>query len=394
MYADFAIEYNTPYQTLVDDLITLLTGETDINSAAFSSYVHTELSDINVDNTTSPWETIALDNQFPANEIPTTGFTQAITYHRYNFNDLAVMQEDAYGRVIRSKVTDADVINDTDPMYKYVLIFATNTAIGIRVFESWNDVDRVGLNEAANGKVLYTFRQHQDDVMVANVPPTANYIGVYPKWSISASAKHILFYMHGHRLPLTGANVGNWGPFGVVEHTRRSAWDTKDNNFPPFGNFAFSGEYKNMFIANTPSIAPYPIFHNWASGTPLLETALPINQSRPPFSWCRTLDASNDVDVFGVDGFMQHVFTGGDVIDWHVSRGTVGSNRTPINQLISFGVSNYTLGHAGGDISSLIHCYVFNDYKGAPNDVVTVNNVDYIIWVDYQSHARFLVRVG
>ena len=356
MYTIYTFNNNITKEKVIDDLILLLTGETDSNAASFSDAMEPAGTIINTDGSQATWEAMALDNSITPLDIPTTPFTQSVMYTKEVY--WTINTEDAYGQVIRSKVNDADVINDVNPVYKYALIFATDTGIGIRVFENWNDTDRIGLNEAPGGEHLYPWQPTGDNIS-SNI-------------HISASSNHILLSvtMFGER----------YGPFGVLEHTRASIWDTKSNTFPPFGRFSYRF-YRDALQSNT--FLREPGFETgFVPSLPIIE-----------FYWCRTLNAYLNVDTVAVYG---------EVLDRYRLKfrmDTVDASRNKIKIFEPFRVNNIELSNEGGEISQNIDCYIvyttYHDrgYSSTLNEYI--NGTDtYILWTHDASEIAIAVRKG
>lgn len=330
MYAIYTHTSQATKENIVSDIVTLLTGETNVESVNFSAGMERGGTKIYTDYETAGWEAIALDDQLIPNEIPTTPY-----YFDTDVTDDGVtpITVQAYGQIVRAKAFDADVLNDIDPVYKYALIWASDYSttpqniarvFGVYVYEQWQDVDRIGLNsprffDPLNPTQTLPFVKYTNVRDLSSFPASNIHI--------SASSNHALFNIH-----LSDVD-GRSEMFGIVERTRDSAWDIKSNKFPPFGYMAEGG-----------------------------------------FVHCRTLDAKNNRTVVGGEYAFEALF---DDYTSHIRR-TVDQNRNIIYQLIPIiGVNRW---HQGGTFSPLIHCYWVNYAQGGALDEIIVDNVVYVIW--------------
>jgi len=162
---------------------------------------------------------------------------------------------------------------------------------------------------------------------------------------ISASDRHILFNSSSGN----GSTGPRFGPYGVIEYTRRSPWDTVSNGFDPFAFFA-------------------PQSATLASVYPPL-----------------TLDAYFNTDQLNSESFIQSVFAGGGQDLIVNQRNTLDATRTTAHALIPFGHSNADLSNEGGDISSLCDIYLTSSDTGGSFDEVVVGADTYVIWVFYSN---------
>lgn len=346
MYAIYTYQINATKEKIVDDIVRIVTGETDPYAAGFSDAIESPGTFIFDSAVSSGWEALALDNTLPTPlVIPTAPFTETVEFRRDATGFSAPTIQTAYGQVVRSKVTDTVDPGDADPMYKYALIFATDDGVGIRVFEKWIESTQIGLNEAPGGDHIYP-------------------------WTIAGTAGNIHISSSPNHLFLNTLSAERrFGPFGALEHTRRSPWDTKANNFPPFGRFGFSGD--------TPT-----------------GPGLTREQDEPPFYHCRTLDGHLNVQVLGEPSYMQSIYTGSNTIAWTNQLSTVDANRNPSHALIPYGLTNYIVANEGGDVSSLTDSYLASTQQGGSFDEVLIGTDTYVIWQHDYSWQRMAVRKG
>ena len=221
--------------------------------------------------------------------------------------------------VLKSAVTDDAAV------FKFMKLTETAGFLSIEVFETWTP------GAPGSGTNLVSISSRTFQWAGAGNPGVIH---------ISASNRHVLLNVGTGG----GATGTRYGPFGIVEHTRRSAWDTTGNGFPPFGYFDAHAQGGQMY------------------GSP------------------RTLDAYFNVEVFNQAGFIQSVYAGGGNLSIIQQRTTVDTTLSPVHALVSFGQSNSTLSNEGGDISSLCNIYLASNSAGSSFDELTVTPNTYVLW--------------
>ena len=362
MYAIYTYNAGITEDEVLNDLVKIIGGETDPYAAGFSDKMEKEATFIYTDSTTSGWETdvwnAGNDGVLDAGPvIPQVlhSSVQRIDPVLLNWHLEGVptpITTSAFHQVVRAPLVDTVNPLTIGAKHKYATIWVSPQGIAIAAsemeFEGFPDADdprdaASSINRSSGYAILYPWEGS----------------GTAGSIHISASPRHLLLN--------TGVGQRRFGPFGVVEHTRRSPWDTTAQGFTQFGRFAFSGEtYTN----------------------PQRE------QLRPVISWCRTLDGYKNVQVLGEVGYMQTIYTGSNRADWTNQISTVDANRVPAHALLQYGVSNYQLSNEGGEISALTDSYVISNQQGGSFDEIYLGTDTYMIWQHDLTHQRMAVRKG
>lgn len=303
MYAVYTHNTNITQAKLMHDIAELLTGQTVV--ANLSDAVTTAASSIDNAVSSSTW--LVHDQDAAMATVVYTAGTPGTT----TTTDM----------VFKSDVTDL-----ANTMYLRVTIAATT--IKTTVYETWGVGTGAGTNVAANSDT-WTFSWAG--------------VGASGLIHVSASGRHALF----NSGPGGGATGTRYGPYGVMEFTRRSPWDNATNAIP---NFAF-------FAPQSPSL--------------------------PSVSLPSTLDAYFNTTVVGITSYIQSVFAGGSNNTIIHQRNTVDATRATAHALIPFGHSNATLSNEGGEFSSLCNVYLTSNDTGGSFDEVTVGAATYVIWAFY-----------
>jgi len=287
------------------------------NSAATSAYIVEDLAEIlkgTTDSSTLPG-VIAGVVEGPGTVITTS---HSISNWIEVEKDLAVAEPWV---VLKAPIID-------DPLvFKFLRLVVTNTGIRTEVYEDWNvDPLFTGVNPA---KYSTTWEFNRTG---AGSPGIIH---------ISSSERHALFNV--------GAGDGilgsRFGPFGVVEYTRRNSWDTVGNGFPPFAFFA------------------------------------PQSITLPSLFPVRTLDAYYNQEILNSESCIQSVYAGGSNNNIVNQQTTVDVNRTLVHTLIDFGHSNASLSNEGGDISAVCPIKMASSNVGLSFDEILVGPITYTVWV-------------
>jgi len=222
MYTSYVYNTGITAANLLNDVVALLTGETDKNN--LSASCNKTLTDINVSARVAGW-----------------------TIHDASAGTNA-------------KCLKAP-IRDNPSQFKYVVI-DTNSAgyLMTKLYETWNDVTHTGTNIATDSNST-SYSQ----------PWSAAYPG---RIEISASIRHMFFY---------GISNGYWGcvgatcPNGIFERTRLSPWDTVENGYLPALYYAQGNSASECRILGingdvTSSSASVTLSNPFSTGIPELRT--------------------------------------------------------------------------------------------------------------------------
>ena len=231
-------------------------------------------------------------------------------------------------------------VADNASQYKY-LVIDTNTAgyIFTKVYEDWNSTTHTGTNLAGYSAIA-AYAQR------VNVTSGG-------RLEIYATVRCCLLFSYQNNA--WGSSTGSaWT--GIVERTRKSPWDTVANGYPPF-----------MFINGiTVSYEPRTLS---ATGTDLT-TSYAVTYLGHPLGIIAGTPQAPPSTVVPID-----------------SDKNLGHMFLPICS------TNPSIGHFGGDISSLCDIYLTTYNYGSTYDTILNNSSEYIIWATGTTW-RLAIRKG
>lgn len=298
MYATYIYGAGATQANILADIILLLTGTTDVNS----------LSDACIKASSS--------------------ITAAVNVAGWSVYDASAGTN---AQCLRAAVAD------NASQYKYIVLDA-NTAgcLKCKVYEGWNSSTHVGTNLA-----------YYSDSTTYSQPLNTTLGG---RLDVAASARYVLF------MALQNSTFGVGGVIksssGILERTRRSAWDTVAAGYPPF---IFAGNFNGILTECRRKDSNQG--EELSSSTPL-SLSTPVNAD----TW---LSQSICGDAAG----------------------------NPKHVLFPMGCYCVSKGHLGGDLSSL--CDIWMTTTGlSPFDILTVDmNTKYVVW-PLNNTTRMAVRRG